>query len=450
MLKGLEDNIMANVVNKPTPSPYDAANQQWTQAMATRDAGLQQQLKGIQQQGSVAQRRAAEMNARMGRSVGGGFGTATALANIGTQQATSQAIGDAARRNQQLQMERLAQLEQRGLSQEQLQAQQAMQQAGFGQQTAMQERGITEQQRAQQAAFGQQTGMQQAQFGQQAGMQQSAQQFQAQQADLTRQIQQAQMQGNWTLARDLQNQQSQLQLQMQQAGFGQQRDVLGQQQQFQATQADLNRQLQEALATGQIDLARELQEKQSQLQIQMQQAGFGQQRDILGLQQQFQAQQNDLTRQLQQAQMEGNWELARDLQNQRDQLALQMQQGLFGHDVGMFGIKAEYGREMDEMALLRELAATGQLDPSFLEDIFGTGSIATPLSSGALSSGFDYTTGEMGIPPSIGSVYTGAPPAIEPSAYTVDPIGFSRDIPTIGPIIPTPVDASTTALKNLP
>lgn len=104
-----------------TPEAQEQANKMWETMMADREEQLQGSMKDIQQYGALQQRRASEINAAMGRGVGGGFGSGQAQVQLGTQAQMLGAQRSAQQDLNQMQMQRMEQLEQRG-----------MQQAGFG------------------------------------------------------------------------------------------------------------------------------------------------------------------------------------------------------------------------------------------------------------------------------------------------------------------------------
>lgn len=116
---------------------FAGANDKWTNAFAQQDAGTQERLKAIQNQGSVAQRQASELNARMGRGVGGGFGSMMAQANIGTQQQVNQAMGDAAKQKLDLSVQRAGAAEARGAQDMSMQQQRYLSGQGFAQESAL-------------------------------------------------------------------------------------------------------------------------------------------------------------------------------------------------------------------------------------------------------------------------------------------------------------------------
>lgn len=118
---------------------YAGANDKWANALAQQDAGTQERYKQIQQQGSVAQRQASELNARMGRGVGGGFGSMMAQTQIGTQQAMSQAAGEAAKQKLDLSVQRAQVAEGRGAQDLQMQQERYMGGQGYAQNAALNE-----------------------------------------------------------------------------------------------------------------------------------------------------------------------------------------------------------------------------------------------------------------------------------------------------------------------
>lgn len=105
----------------PTPDANDQkANDQWEAILAALGGGLDAQLGDIGQQQSLNARRASEMNALAGNSVGGAFGAGQAQAQLGGMAMRQNAIAENSKRQVEARMSYLQMLQDRAAQQERL------------------------------------------------------------------------------------------------------------------------------------------------------------------------------------------------------------------------------------------------------------------------------------------------------------------------------------------
>jgi hypothetical protein len=110
-----DDPRYADVYSEATGiyTPEQQAQRMWADIMKGQQANLDQSLAGIGAQQSLYGRRAAEMNASLGRGVGGGFAAGQAQAQLGAQQLELDVRSEHAKRGLELQMTQLKELQER-------------------------------------------------------------------------------------------------------------------------------------------------------------------------------------------------------------------------------------------------------------------------------------------------------------------------------------------------